>query len=81
LVLTCTSTQSRNFNFGLALGANQIVPDATTEGRATALAVVKLATLHGIDMPIANAVAGVVEGSATLTQALAHLMSRPLTKE
>ena len=81
LTLTCTSTQSRNFNFGLALGQGQTAPDATTEGRATALAVVKLAQKHRIEMPIAKAVAGVVEGSLTLQQALEDLLSRPLTKE
>lgn len=81
MALTCTSTQSRNFKFGLALGSNQTTPDATTEGRATALATVKLAAKHGIDMPIASAVARVVEGSITLSDALEQLLSRPLTKE
>jgi glycerol-3-phosphate dehydrogenase (NAD(P)+) len=81
LALTCTSTQSRNFRFGQALGANKTAPDATTEGRATAIATVKLAARHGIDMPIASAVARVVEGSITLRDALDQLLSRPLTKE
>jgi glycerol-3-phosphate dehydrogenase (NAD(P)+) len=74
-------TQSRNFRFGQALGANKTAPDATTEGRATAIATVKLAARHGIDMPIASAVARVVEGSITLRDALDQLLSRPLTKE
>ena len=81
LALTCTSPQSRNFSFGHALGAGTQTPDATTEGRATATATVNLARRHGIEMPIASAVAGVVEGSISLSEALEQLLSRPLTKE
>jgi glycerol-3-phosphate dehydrogenase (NAD(P)+) len=81
LALTCTSHHSRNFQFGHALGARQQTPDATTEGRATATATVNLAAKRGLDMPIATAVAGVVEGSITLSEALEQLLSRPLTKE
>jgi glycerol-3-phosphate dehydrogenase (NAD(P)+) len=44
LVLTCTSTQSRNFRFGCALGrGDSFDPRVTVEGVATARAVVKLA--------------------------------------
>jgi glycerol-3-phosphate dehydrogenase (NAD(P)+) len=44
LVLTCTSTQSRNFRFGEALGKGEpFDPRVTVEGVATARAVVKLA--------------------------------------
>ena len=81
LTLTCTSSQSRNFAFGHALGRGEEVANTTTEGRATALAVVKLAQAHSVDMPIAKSVAGVIEGSITLQQALESLLSRPLTKE
>ncbi len=81
LTLTCTSAKSRNFSFGLALGSGKQAPDATTEGRSTALAVVALAQKHAVEMPIAKAVAGVVENKLTLTQALEDLLSRPLTKE
>ncbi|GFE64790.1 glycerol-3-phosphate dehydrogenase [NAD(P)+] [Litoreibacter roseus] len=81
LALTCTSSQSRNFSFGYALGAGTTQPDATTEGRATSRAVVKLAAQHGVDMPIANAVAGMVEGRTSLEDALDALLSRPLGKE
>ena len=44
LVLTCTSAQSRNFRYGLALGKGESFdPRVTVEGVATARAVVKLA--------------------------------------
>jgi glycerol-3-phosphate dehydrogenase (NAD(P)+) len=81
LALTCTSEQSRNFTFGLSLGGKGPAPTATTEGRHTARAIVKLAEAKGVDMPIAKMVAGVVEEKLTLEQALSMLLSRPLTKE
>lgn len=81
LALTCTSTQSRNFSFGFAMGKGTQAPEATTEGRATAQAIVTLAAQHEIEMPIAKAVAGMVTGSITLNQALEQLLSRPLGKE
>ncbi len=81
LALTCTSTGSRNFRFGHALGARTAIPDATTEGRATAQAITMLAARHGEEMPIAKAVADMVTGDITLTQALDQLLSRPLGKE
>lgn len=81
LALTCTSEQSRNFAFGLSLGGKGPAPTATTEGRHTARAIVKLAEAKGVDMPIAKMVAGVVEEKLTLEQALSMLLSRPLTKE
>lgn len=81
LALTCTSPQSRNFSFGHALGSGAQAADATTEGRATAQAILSVAARHGIEMPIAKAVADMVTGSITLAQALDQLMSRPLGKE
>ena len=77
----CTSEQSRNFKFGLSLGGKGPAPTATTEGRHTARAIVKLAEAKGVDMPIAKMVAGVVEEKLTLEQAVSMLLSRPLTKE
>lgn len=82
LVLTCTSTQSRNLRFGMALGAGQ-VPESgvTVEGAATALAVVRLAGQAGIDMPITKMVAALIAGQIPLDQAIRSLMSRPLKQE
>ena len=81
LALTCNSPNSRNFSFGHALGSGTLAPNATTEGRATSQAIVKLAAKHGVEMPIAKTVAGMVTGSMTLDQALSTLLSRPLGKE
>lgn len=82
LALTCTSDLSRNYRFGHALGLGQ-TPDigATVEGVATAVAVASLADQHGVDMPICAIVARMGAGELTVTQALQHLMSRPLKDE
>ena len=61
LVLTCSSTQSRNFAFGRALGAGVPLVEAAVaglaEGVATAPILCRLARLHDVDMPIAESVA------------------------
>lgn len=82
LVLTCTSIQSRNLRFGMAIGAGK-APESgvTVEGAATALAVVRLADQAGIDMPITRMVAALIGGKIPLDQAILSLMSRPLKQE
>ncbi len=82
LVLTCTSAQSRNFRFGLALGTGQAFdPNVTVEGAATAKAVSNMAkTLH-IEMPITQMIAALIDQHMTLPQAISALLSRPLKQE
>ncbi len=82
LVLTCTSTQSRNLRFGMALGAGSAF-DAriTVEGAATALAVVRLAEQLKLDMPITKMVAALTLKKLPLDMAIRSLMSRPLKEE
>lgn len=82
LVLTCTSTQSRNFRFGCALGKGEAFdPQVTVEGVATARAVVKLAAGMGIDMPVTAMVNALALGKIALNDAIGQLMSRPLKQE
>ncbi|OYX45060.1 MAG: glycerol-3-phosphate dehydrogenase [Rhodobacterales bacterium 32-67-9] len=82
LVLTCTSSQSRNFRYGHALGAGEAFdPAVTVEGSATAKAVSVLARKHGIDMPIADMVALLVDRKITVEEAITALLARPLKKE
>jgi glycerol-3-phosphate dehydrogenase (NAD(P)+) len=82
LVLTCTSGQSRNFGYGLALGRGESFPeDVTVEGAATSRAVARLAVERGIDMPITNTVAALSEGRLTLKGAMDTLLARPLKEE
>jgi glycerol-3-phosphate dehydrogenase (NAD(P)+) len=81
LVLTCSSPQSRNFAFGQALGRGANVAEAAegrlAEGVFTALALVELARERGVDMPIANCVEALIEGSLDVAAAVGALLGRP----
>lgn len=81
LALTCTSTQSRNTRLGEALGRGGPRPEATTEGVPTTRAALALADRHGVDMPVAAAVASLLDGTADVAGALGALLSRDLTTE
>ena len=81
LVLTCTSTQSRNYALGMALGEEHDRADALTEGVATAAAVALLAREKKIDMPIAEAVDSVVNHAARVAETVERLLARPFTTE
>lgn len=82
LVLTCTSAQSRNFRFGLALGKGETFdPSVTVEGVATARAARKLAEGRGVDMPVTAMVDALASGRITLNDAIGQLMNRPLKQE
>ena len=87
LVLTCSSPQSRNMSFGLALGqgrsADEILTErrAVTEGYATAPALVKLAQRHDVEMPICEAVNAVLSNKITVPDAMTALLSRPYKGE
>ena len=82
LVLTCTSEQSRNFRYGLALGAGRDFAAGTTvEGAATARAVAALAPQLGVELPVSQLVAGLAEGRVAMEHALDILLNRPLKEE
>lgn len=82
LALTCTSDASRNYRFGLSIGAqSDFDPTTTVEGAATAISVTNLAKKHNLDLPICSVVAALSDGSTTPDVALATLLSRPLRKE
>ena len=85
LVLTASSSQSRNFAFGERLGAGA-TPEAAAggklaEGAFTAAALVALARAQGIEMPVAEAVADIVAGAERVDAVVARLMARPLRGE
>ena len=86
LVLTCSSTASRNFSLGKALGQGQdpqaLMSDRRTvaEGAHTAPVLVELARRHGVAMPIAEAVGRLLEGAPARAVA-SELLARPLTVE
>jgi len=87
LVLTCSSTQSRNMSCGMQLGKGESLEDilasrnSVTEGVATAPALVKLAAREAVDMPISLAVNRVLSGAITPAQAMTELLARPLKSE
>jgi glycerol-3-phosphate dehydrogenase (NAD(P)+) len=86
LILTCSSPQSRNFSLGVNLGRGQ-PPDQAgggnklAEGIATAPVLVEIAGKHGIDMPIATAVAAVLDGRLSIDAATESLLTRPFRAE
>ncbi len=82
LALTCTSDQSRNYRFGLSIGAgSDFDPSTTVEGAATAISVANLANKRGLDLPICRVVADLSAGEIGPETALATLLARPLRKE
>ena len=82
LALTCTSDQSRNYRFGLSLGRNEDFDKSiTVEGAATARAVQARADHMDIDMPITNAVVGLIDHDLKVSQAMEMLLSRPPKEE
>ena len=87
LLLTCGSAQSRNMSLGRALGQGETLAailagrKSVSEGVATAQAVVRSAAGLGISMPIAEAVAAIVDGRVDIDAAIAGLLTRPLKAE
>lgn len=82
LMLTCASTQSRNFGYGLALGRGQALDGLPlAEGVATAAIAARLSLERGVDAPIISAVAEILAGAITIREAVSALMSRPLKSE
>jgi glycerol-3-phosphate dehydrogenase (NAD(P)+) len=87
LVLTCSSTSSRNFSLGLGLGqglaAHALLSDRRTvaEGAFTAPVLREAAAKHGVDMPVTQAVCSLLDGSANVVQVVRALLARPLRAE
>lgn len=87
LVLTCASTQSRNFGFGVELGQGRTAGDLIAsggklaEGAHTARIAVELGARHQIDLPICQTVARLIDEGLSIDNALTTLMARPLKSE
>jgi glycerol-3-phosphate dehydrogenase (NAD(P)+) len=87
LTLTCTSVQSRNYQFGMALGRGQSVAAIMAggaklaEGVATTPVAEALAKSLLVDAPLVQAVQAVLSGGADIATVVAGLMSRPLKRE
>ena len=87
LTLTCTSVQSRNYQFGMALGRGESVAAILAggaplaEGVATTPVAAALARSLGVDAPLVDAIEAVLSGRADIATVVAGLMSRPLKRE
>ena len=87
LVLTCSSTASRNFSLGMGLGEGR---DSATllashrtiaEGAFTAPVLQRAARALGVDMPVVDAVCRLLEGHEPVEQVVGSLLARPLRSE
>ncbi|HEY1612223.1 MAG TPA: NAD(P)H-dependent glycerol-3-phosphate dehydrogenase [Rhizomicrobium sp.] len=87
LVLTATSTGSRNFAFGHSLGRGRQLQELRApgqplaEGVDTAPALVSRASRLAVELPVAETVAEILSGRLALSEALPRLMARPLKME
>jgi glycerol-3-phosphate dehydrogenase (NAD(P)+) len=83
LVLTCSSTSSRNYSLGKGIGegksAAALLSDRRTvaEGAFTAPVLARLARERDIDMPIVQAVDDLIAGRASVDEVLGSLLARP----
>lgn len=82
LVLTCSSTNSRNFSLGVGLGqgkaAAELLADRRTvaEGAATAPVLREAARAAGVEMPVTEAVCALLEGTP-VRAVVDALLARP----
>jgi glycerol-3-phosphate dehydrogenase (NAD(P)+) len=87
LVLTATSPTSRNYAAGFQLGKGETLQSLTApgkplaEGIETAPALVARARRQNIELPIAETMAAILDGSLALGDAVPRLMGRPLKSE
>jgi len=87
LVLTCSSTSSRNFSLGKGLGEGRSAADlladrrTVAEGAFTAPVLARAAVEGGVDMPIVEAVCALLAGDASVDEIVGRLLARPLRDE
>ena len=87
LVLTCSSTSSRNFSLGKGIGEGarpaDLLADRKTvaEGAFTAPVLKRAAEAIGVDMPIVAAVCALLAEQASVEEVVGRLLARPLRAE
>jgi glycerol-3-phosphate dehydrogenase (NAD(P)+) len=81
VILSCASPQSRNFSFGLALGEGRKPDGKLAEGAFTAAVLVEMANEKKVEMPIAAAIAAVLDGQLSVDAAIESLLTRPFRAE
>jgi glycerol-3-phosphate dehydrogenase (NAD(P)+) len=84
LVLTCTGPLSRNRSVGIELGRGRKLPEIleqlqgkVAEGVRTTSAALGLAAAHGVEMPITEQMAAILEHGKSPQDAIRELMARP----
>jgi glycerol-3-phosphate dehydrogenase (NAD(P)+) len=84
LLLTCSSPQSRNFSFGVALGRGQRLAEihgGLAEGVFTAPVLLAMAREKDVEMPIAAAVAALLSEQMSVDATIESLLTRPFKAE
>lgn len=87
LVATCSSPLSRNRTFGEKLGQGLTVEEAAAqmrqvaEGVKSCTSVKELAAIHGVEMPIVDAVDALVQGTITPTDLVKAMIARQTQPE
>jgi glycerol-3-phosphate dehydrogenase (NAD(P)+) len=81
VILTCSSAQSRNYSYGIAVGRGDPAKAVLAEGVFTAPVLVEMAKEKSVDMPIATAVADILAGRASVDEAVEALLTRPFRAE
>jgi glycerol-3-phosphate dehydrogenase (NAD(P)+) len=81
VILTCSSAQSRNYSYGMAVGRGDPAQAVLAEGIFTAPVLLEMAKEKGVDMPIASAVADILAGRASVDAAVEALLTRPFRSE
>jgi glycerol-3-phosphate dehydrogenase (NAD(P)+) len=76
IMLTCTSTKSRNTNFGIEFTKNTADMTKTIEGYATVIPLLNLAQKLSVEMPITKAVLDILYLKKSIAIAIDELLSR-----
>jgi glycerol-3-phosphate dehydrogenase (NAD(P)+) len=87
LMLTCMSSQSRNYKLGRSIGRGAEIDDIldstkmTVEGFHTAESIIQLAKKLKVDMPICQMVHSILYQGKTVNEAINTLLTRPVRQE
>lgn len=87
LCLTCSSSMSRNFRFGMLLAQGISTDEAqkrigmVVEGAYTCVSALQLGKQHQVDLPIAEAVYNIIYQSLRPMDAVSALMQRTIKEE
>ena len=87
IILTCTSTASRNFSFGKEIGKGKSINDilknrnTVTEGIENIEATYLIKKKYNLDTPIIDAVYNVIVKKRSIKKTVNDLLSRPIKNE